>query len=53
MKYLFTFFIIPLLLLNTTTKKEDFIGKWAGEDQNQIGYITVLYKISCVVKQRI
>ena len=40
MKYLFTFFIIPLLLLNTTTKKEDFIGKWAGEEQNQIGYIT-------------
>ena len=39
MKHLFTLFIIPLLLLNTTTKKEDFLGKWLGEDQSEIGYI--------------
>ena len=39
MKYLFTFFIIPLLLLNTTSQKENFVGKWVGEDQNEIGYM--------------
>jgi len=39
MKYLFTFFIIPLFLLNTTTQKEKFVGKWLGEDQNEIGYL--------------
>jgi hypothetical protein len=40
MKHIFTFFIIPLLLINTTNQKEDFIGKWVGEDQGEIGYIT-------------
>ncbi|MBU2922323.1 hypothetical protein KO504_13300 [Winogradskyella psychrotolerans] len=39
MKYLFTLFIIPTLLLNTTTNTNDFIGKWKGEDKNEIGYI--------------
>ena len=39
MKHLFTFFIIPLFLLNTTSQKEDFIGKWTGEDQGEIGFI--------------
>ncbi|SDI12359.1 hypothetical protein [Winogradskyella thalassocola] len=39
MKYLFTFFIIPVLLLSTTTQKEVFVGKWIGEDQNEIGYL--------------
>lgn len=39
MKYLFTLFIIPALLLNTTTNTNDFIGKWKGEDKNEIGYI--------------
>ena len=38
MKYLFTFFIIPLVLL-TTSQKETIVGKWIGEDQNQIGYL--------------
>jgi len=39
MKYLFTFFIIPFFLLNTTSQKENFVGKWIGEDQSQIGYV--------------
>ncbi|WP_225037004.1 hypothetical protein [Winogradskyella sp. SM1960] len=39
MKYLFTFFIIPFFLLNTTTQKENFVGKWLGEDQSEIGYL--------------
>ncbi|WP_178984410.1 hypothetical protein [Winogradskyella helgolandensis] len=39
MKYLFTFFIIPLFLLNTTTQKEKFLGKWLGEDKSEIGYL--------------
>ncbi len=39
MKHLFAFFIIPLFLLNTTSQKEDFIGKWTGEDQGEIGFI--------------
>ncbi|WP_458627544.1 hypothetical protein [Winogradskyella sp. PC D3.3] len=39
MKYLFTFFIIPFFLLNTTSQKENFLGKWIGEDQSQIGYV--------------
>ncbi|WP_299125551.1 hypothetical protein [uncultured Winogradskyella sp.] len=38
MKYLFTFFIIPLLI-NSTNQKEDFIGKWKGDDNGEIGYI--------------
>ncbi|WP_296316941.1 hypothetical protein [Winogradskyella sp. UBA3174] len=39
MKHLFTFFIIPLLVINTSIQKENFIGKWEGEDQGEIGYI--------------
>lgn len=39
MKYIITFFIIPLLLATSTSQKEDFIGKWVGEDQGEIGYI--------------
>jgi len=39
MKYLFTFFFIPLFLLNSTSQKETFVGKWIGEDQNEIGYL--------------
>ena len=40
MKYVFTFLIIPLFLLNSTSQKEDFIGKWKGEDQGEIGFIS-------------
>ena len=40
MKYVFTFLIIPLFLLNSTSQKEDFIGKWIGEDQGEIGFIS-------------
>ena len=40
MKYVFTFLIIPLFLLNRTSQKEDFIGKWIGEDQGEIGFIS-------------
>ncbi|MFK7834477.1 MAG: hypothetical protein AB8B52_14475 [Winogradskyella sp.] len=39
MKHLFTFFIIPLLLMSAISQQENFIGKWAGEDQGQLGYI--------------
>ncbi|NRR91642.1 hypothetical protein HSX10_08720 [Winogradskyella undariae] len=39
MKYLFTFFFIPLFLLSSTSQKETFVGKWIGEDQNEIGYL--------------
>lgn len=39
MKYLLTLFIIPFLLFNTTTQKEDFVGKWIGDDQGEVGYI--------------
>jgi hypothetical protein len=39
MKHLFALFIISLLLLNTTSQKENFVGKWTGEDQGEIGYI--------------
>ena len=40
MKYVFTFLIIPLFLLNSTSQKEDFVGKWIGEDQGEIGFIS-------------
>lgn len=39
MKHLFIFFIVPLMLLNSTSQKEDFVGKWIGEDKGDIGYI--------------
>ncbi|QNK79112.1 hypothetical protein H7F37_08500 [Winogradskyella sp. PAMC22761] len=39
MKYLFTFFFIPLFLLSSTSQKETFVGKWIGDDQNEIGYL--------------
>lgn len=39
MKHLLAFFIIPLVLLNTTSQKDTFVGKWIGEDQNEIGYL--------------
>ena len=39
MKHLFIFFIVPLMLLNLTSQKEDFVGKWIGEDKGDIGYI--------------
>lgn len=39
MKYLFTFFFIPLFLLSSTSQKETLVGKWIGEDQNEIGYL--------------
>ena len=39
MKHLLIFFIIPLMLFNSTSQKEDFVGKWIGEDKGDIGYI--------------
>lgn len=39
MKHLFIFFIVPLMLLNITSQKADFVGKWIGEDKGDIGYI--------------
>lgn len=34
------FLLIPMLGFNTFQTKNDFIGKWAGEDKDNIGYIT-------------
>lgn len=39
MKHLLTLLIIPLLFLNTTIQKQSVVGKWLGEDQNEVGYI--------------
>lgn len=39
MKHLLVFFIIPFLLFNSTDQKQDFVGKWIGEDKGEIGYI--------------
>ena len=40
MKHLLTLFIIPLFVFTSNPKKEDFLGKWNGDDKSEIGYIT-------------
>lgn len=39
-KLLMLFLLIPMLGFNTLQTKNDFIGKWAGEDKNTLGFIT-------------
>lgn len=39
MKYLLTHLIIPLLTIMSINQNKDEVGKWVGEDQNEIGAI--------------
>jgi uncharacterized protein (TIGR03067 family) len=39
MKTLFAFLIVPLLTIMPIDQKKDIVGKWVGEDQNELGAI--------------
>lgn len=39
MKHLLTLFLIPFFLLSYFNQKENIVGKWIGDDQNEVGYV--------------
>lgn len=42
MKHILLFLIgLPLLSLTTTKSSSDFIGRWEGEDEGEIGYLII------------
>ena len=36
---LILFFVLPYLFFTTNIQKTDFVGKWTGEDNGEIGFI--------------
>ena len=38
-KILILFLIIPLLSMTIENDRAKFVGKWIGEDKNEIGYL--------------
>jgi hypothetical protein len=40
MKYILLLLLVPLFSVAQKTNTEDFLGKWAGKDKGEIGYIT-------------
>jgi len=39
MKFLLTILMLPLFILSSTTQNDKVVGKWIGEDQNEVGYV--------------